>query len=130
MLLARLNDQMTDIRRLLSASPFVRTASTWRDLTTTRDSMEPDGEYAVFDTCVEVETRGGEALVWSVEIRLTSKSWRLHRDISKVEEYGAQTIMSFEGATFDRFAEMEERVPALVDEFVEFARTFDFTLKA
>jgi len=35
MLLARLNDQMTDIRRLLSASPFVRTASTWRDLTTT-----------------------------------------------------------------------------------------------
>jgi len=92
--------------------------------------MEPDGEYAVFDTCVEVETRGGEALVWSVEIRLTSKSWRLHRDISKVEEYGAQTIMSFEGATFDRFAEMEERVPALVDEFVEFARTFDFTLKA
>ena len=126
MMLARLNGQMIDIWCTLNEKPAVLKASRWCDLTMLPDPMEPEEERAFFDTCVEVETQGGESLIWSMEICVTSKSWTLDRAISKVEEYGAQKIMLFEEITFERFADLAEQAPLLAEELVAYARTFDF----
>ena len=89
--------------------------------------MEPDEERTIFDTCVEVETQGGDAFSWSVELSVTSKSWKLYRSVEKVEATGSVGVVAFEEVVFERSAELAERIPLLVEELAESARTFNFS---
>src|SRR5262245_25903145 len=126
MMLAEINDKMIDISRTLRANPVVRKATRGCDIRMLRDPMRPEEERAIFESYVEVETQGGDALWWRLDISATSSLWKLYRVVGKPGTHGEDVINTFEEVAFGRFSEMRERVSSIVDEFVDSARTFDF----
>ena len=88
--------------------------------------MNPDIEQAFFDTYVEVETERAEEFWWSVEIWLRLDSWTLDREVSRPGTDGPIEVITFEEVAFERFSDLAERLPSLVDELFETARTFNF----
>lgn len=62
---------------------------------------------------------------WSLSLSATSTSWRLYRDVGKAGTHGEMGVIDFEEIACERFSDLAERVPSLLDELVDSARTFN-----
>lgn len=81
-----------------------------------------------FEWHVESETRTGELFCWSLGVIPTPTGWRLERSISKQFDGGSAAVdgFEFEDAEFKNFDALVRDYPALMTEFLESAKRFDF----
>lgn len=126
-LLASINDHMSEIRKILSSKPAVDKATrgcvVWK---------YPGAEWALpdrfsFEAYVEAETKTGDVFYWSFDLTLRSEKWTLSRDIEKQEKSGPGSIRDFESVTYESFSALQDGYAPLMSEFVRSAENFAFT---
>jgi hypothetical protein len=83
--------------------------------------MTEQPEY-LFEVFVEATTHSDEPFCWTVSVWRTSKGWEVDRVVSTPEA----DVRRFEDVSFKTLDELVANYSALLDEFVESARTFDF----
>jgi hypothetical protein len=130
-MLAEVNSQMMTLRDMLDSNPargaVTRACEPWRY--PGGGEWRPEEEYR-FEWYVEAETRTGELFCWSLDIIPTPTGWRLERSISKQFDGGAAGVdgLEFEDADFKTFDALLREYPALMTEFLESAKRFDFNV--
>ena len=123
-MLAEITGGMMKIRELLAANPAVTRATRGCDLRGYRGSMEP--ESLSFESYVEADTRSGKTFVWSLDVNLTPTAWSVDRIVAEQVSEGWDNQRDFDDAVFGDFDAMAGRFPALIAEFIESAREFEF----
>ena len=83
--------------------------------------MTEEPEY-LFEVYVEATTHDGASFSWHVSLWRRPSGWELDRLISAPEA----DVKTFEDASFKSSSELAAGYSALLDEFVESARVFDF----
>jgi hypothetical protein len=119
--LATIRRRAREIYWILNESSAVAKVVDACDIEQSDDFLTGQPKYAS-DVYVDATTHAEKSLCWHVYVRRTPKSWELDRVISGSEA----DVRTFEDASFETFHELAASYSALMDEFVESARTFDF----
>jgi hypothetical protein len=85
-------------------------------------------EVHCFEAYVEATTDTGNIFCWSLDINLASPGWKLQRRVAKQTSDGEQKKIDFEDFTFENFDDLASNCMALMIDFAESARNFDFRL--
>jgi hypothetical protein len=120
-MLATIRSRAKEIYWILKESSAVAEVVDACDIEQSDDFMTGQPQYA-FDVYVDATTHADNSFCWHVYVRRTPESWELDRVISGSEA----DVRKFEDASFKTFDELAARYSALLDEFVESARAFDF----
>ena len=123
--LADINIGMMTIWENLTSDPAVINATRGCDIRRYRGFMS-EGEFTSFEAYVEAETRAGAEFCWSLDINQTSLGWTLQRGVSKQTRDGQDPEKEFQDHTFGTFDELANNWSALMTEFVESSKHFDF----
>ena len=123
-MLAEITAGMMKIRELLAANPAVTTAKRGCDLQRYRGTMDP--ETLSFESYVEAETHAGKTFIWSLDVNLAPTAWTVDRIVAEQVGEGWDHKRDFDDAVFDSFDALTARCSALIAEFVESARDFEF----
>jgi hypothetical protein len=118
---ATIRGRTKEIYWIFKTSPAVATVVDECDIGHSNDFMTGHPEH-VFDVYVEATTHTDEPFCWTVSVWLTSKGWELDRVISSADA----DVRKFAGARFETFDALAGSYSALLDEFVESAKAFDF----
>jgi hypothetical protein len=126
-LLSGINDHMMTIRSNLASNPAVVAATRGCDIRRYRDlAMEEEVHY--FEAYVEATTHTGELFCWSLDVIQTSLGWKFQRNVAKQMNDGEQHKIEFEDYVFGNFDDLADNCMALMIDFNESARNFDFRL--
>jgi hypothetical protein len=126
-MLAKINDAMMAIRANLASNPAVAAATRGCDIRRYRGSMREDEDHRL-ETYVEATTHMGEIFCWSLDIILTSLGWEFQRNVARQTSDGEQQEKEFEDFTFRTFDELAKNYIALMMDFEESAKTFEFRI--
>jgi hypothetical protein len=123
-LLATINDRTKEIYWILRKNSAIAEVTQACDPGRSSDFMTGQEEYC-FEVYVDATTRSDESFCWHVDVTLRSNGWELERRIS-TPTHQRDVDVRFEEITFATFDELAASCSALLDEFIESARTFDF----
>lgn len=124
-MLAEINNHMMTIRDNLASNPAVVAATRGCDIRRYRGSMREETVHN-FESYVEAKTDSGEIFCWSLYITLTPHGWKFERNVAKQTSDGEQQEKDFEDLAFGSFDDLANHCAALMVDFEESAKNFDF----
>ena len=126
--LATTSKRMFEVWSALRANQAVARVDTSCDTSRFSDPFRDEWDMCSFDAYAEVTTHSGVGFSWGVQIWMTSSGWEFYRWIKKDGTDGQDTISEFDDVRFKSIDDLTRGFPALMDEFVESARHFDFEI--
>ena len=120
-----ITDRMMTICTHLTTNSGVAAVTRGCDIRRYQDSMREEEVYC-FESYVEATTHTGELFCWLLDITLTSLGWQFQRYVTRQTDDGERYEPEFEDITFEKFDDLANNYMALMIDFEESAKNFDF----